>query len=291
VTSTGRIEVMTEAEYRAFDALNFSWIKVFEESAAAAEDARNNPMKRTEAMEDGTLIHTATLEPDQLEFQVRVWAGGLTKAGKPTMNKNSSDYREFHARAEADGVLVREEWKLGWYKAIANSVLGHAEASKLIKDSCHEISFIWDHPLGVRCKSRLDIVGKSFLGDLKSTQNVGTKPFHREIETRMYHAQAAMYQDAVFYSTGERLPFAIIGVEKSRPYDTSVDWIDDALLGIGRLKYEGWIEQYLECERTGIYPGKCPTSRRVEGSEYLWREYAEQLETVLVDGKEVKVHA
>lgn len=86
----------------------------------------------------------------------------------------------------------------------ARMIEGHPLLFKAFTGGSPQVSIFWDCPsIGVRCKARLDYLKAKAIIDLKTYGNPQGKPpeigIPREIASRKYHVQAAMYVEAVSY--------------------------------------------------------------------------------------------
>lgn len=279
----------TFAEYRKEPGLNKSWL---DRMGTSPLHFKVNPQREdTPALDIGRLIHLCTLEHELFLDSVVVWGGGRTKPtkalpeGRPTWNKNSSDYKDFHETQTAAGKTVVEASDIVLCERIRTSVLKHPVASKLFDVGQSETSIYWTHPLGVDCKSRIDFMGATTV-DLKSARDLTPDAFNRAILNYGYHIQAAFYADAVEALTGEKRPYSIVAVEKCEPFDVVVYELDDMILDLGRQTYTRWIERYVECLETDSWPGIGPEAIKAELPPYAYHDFDDV--NIFVDGKEVK---
>lgn len=246
----------TFAEYRAAEGVNNSWLAEMSKSALHFSTYPERTRKDTPALRIGRPIHTAVLEPELFDAVTTVWEGGLTLDGKPTTNKNSNAFKEFAAQAAADGRQVLDPDEVWLCRRIRRAVCEHPEAMGLLAKSETEMSIYWDHPVGIRCKSRLDVFyGGGHCADLKTALDITPDAFAKAAYRYGYHVQAAMYQDAAFALTGNVLPYFIIAVEKVEPLDVAVYELPDAILDIGRAKYCRNLRKVKSCRESGIWPG------------------------------------
>lgn len=88
----------------------------------------------------------------------------------------------------------------------ARMIEGHPLLSKAFSGGAPQVSVIWDCPIiGVRCKARMDYLKSRAIVDLKTWGNPQGKPpevgIPREIASRKYHVQAAMYCEAISFAS------------------------------------------------------------------------------------------
>lgn len=275
---TARIEYMTFAEYREYEAVNKSWLKEMDVSPLHFRTYPERGRRDTPALRIGRPIHTAVLEPELFDAVTAVWEGGLTKKGEPTMSKNSSDYKEWAAKMEKDGRQPLEEAEQWLCRRIRRAVQEHSFANTLISEADTEQTILWDHPIGVHCKSRLDFLAGSYMGDLKTALDITPEGFARAAAKYGYHRQAAMYVDAVKALTGRWRPYYIVAVEKAEPFDVAVYEIGGDVLEIGRSQYTDNLRKVKDCRRTGIWPGVCSGVQSLEMPHWFYTDEAEVLD-------------
>lgn len=76
---------------------------------------------------------------------------------------------------------------------------------------------------GHKFKGRIDVLGDGFITDLKTVENVNKRYYNDGwwdfISWWGYDLQGAIYQELVFQSTGNKLPFYIAALSKQTPCD------------------------------------------------------------------------
>lgn len=244
----GEILELSRQEYDALDAVNWSTLKHLLRSPAHYREAL---LKRnqgdTDAMRIGRVTHLAVLEPEKFAREVAVWDGGR-RAGK--------DWEAFKALHDGKELLTLEQYDE--VMALARSVRGDAVAGKYLSKGKSEISIKWEVE-GVTCKSRLDFVSGSFfpaaIVDLKTTRDASRDAFGRDAFKMGLHIQAAMYQDAYFAATGDRLRVALVVAEKAGPHVPVVYRVPEALIDMGRNQYVELLLLLKECRRTNNWHG------------------------------------
>ena len=138
----------------------------------------------------------------------------------PTKGQLKSDYRtanDMVARAFADadngGIFMRAL---------------EGERQKVVTGEIH----------GHKFKGRIDVLGDGFITDLKTVENVNRRYFNEGywdfVSWWGYDLQGAIYQELVYQSTGNRLPFYIAALSKQVPCDIDLiqvpqDRLDEAM--------------------------------------------------------------
>ncbi len=109
--------------------------------------------------------------------------------------------------AEHDGKEFLPHKLLTKIEIAAAMIEKHPTLSKAFTGGAPQVSIFWvDKTQGVPCKARLDYLKPSAIVDLKSFANMMGKPLEvaipREIASRKYHVQGAMYDEAVSHVAG-----------------------------------------------------------------------------------------
>lgn len=275
------------AEYCKREGLNNSSLKHMDISPKHYHARDLRPHKDTAATKIGRPIHTAVLEPELFDSGVTVWKGGHTKDGKPTTSKNSTEYKSIAALAAMSGKEILDAKQVAICHRVAEAVSLHDDASRILSGGQAEMSIFWDHPLGFKCKSRIDYLRPDLFADLKSAVDITPEGFGRAAHKFGYVRQGAFYQDAVRAATGLLLPFYIVAVEKCEPFDVAVYEVPDELLGQGRNQYQDHLVQILRCTESGIWPGVCPTTQTLELPAWAYNELDDA--TIVIDGERIAV--
>lgn len=283
---TANAEQLSMHEYTKRDGMNFSWLKLFDVSPM--EHHSNVPRIATKSMDSGVLNHLATLQPDLFESSVCTWPGGMTvtKPIRKTVNRTSKSCKEFAGLALLEGKTEASLGDLDKARSIARAVHAHPEAGAMLSEGQPELSIFWKHSTGVSSKSRIDWLRSNAIADLKTTKDHRPFWFGRQAHSLLYHAQSAMYQDAVEELTGCELPYYIIAVQSSPPHDVVVYKVPQDVLDSGRRLYRDWMIKLVQCRETGKWPG---VNQGIE--ELLMPAYAyDEMDDAVVtfDGEVVK---
>lgn len=206
------------------------------------------------------------LEPDKFR-QLHVVEPefiGVTKDGKPTKNPNAIDVKnqreEWRSKQSPQALILTEE-EVGNLVGMIESVLEHPIANSMLKKGVAESVIKWtDRDTGVMCKGKPDYLtfedNKDFhLIDFKTSRNIQSGVFMRDIVNLQYHLSMAFYADGLLEVYG-RLPstLTIFPVEKTPPYEAAVFVLDDDWYDIGRRMYKDGLELYKKCIDSGKWP-------------------------------------
>lgn len=192
----------------------------------------------TPAMEFGTAVHAAVLEPELFERSYRQ---------APAVSRTTKAGKEAWAEAASEGhiLLKTDDWS--HIHAIREQVLAHPAAGKALgRPGKAEETFMADDPAtGLPIKCRPDYFTDSgWLIDLKTTQDASVKGFQRSIANYRYHVQAAHYLSVLKTAQGVApRGFLFIAVEKTHPHAVQLFKCTPALLAIGEIEARRNLQQ------------------------------------------------
>jgi hypothetical protein len=238
------------------------------------------PLADTPAMQQGRILHTAILEPHELERRY-IWAEGIdlrTKAGKAAW----ADLQE--EAAETGAEIVREG--PARFLAIADAVTSHPSWRHLMGDQpAKERSYYWqDDATGQLLKARPDALNetswmsgnRALIVDLKSTTDPRPGPFARKTVDLGYDFSAAMYCEGVSSIIGKPCDFAWFAFQAEPPYEVAVYFMSLDFRRRGEARFRQAVTTLAECEKTGHWPGiaggqaltlECPSWAKLEAQQ------------------------
>lgn len=197
-----------------------------------------------EALRFGTAVHELLL-------------GNVTKVAKYTGKKRAGKAWDAFRIAAADegaaAILNEREHKHA--VAIAAAVRANGKAMRLLfEDTVVEERIDWKW-IGRDVRSTPDARGTAHLADLKTSVTSQPSMFVRLALRLHYHAQAALYGDALEAANLPPVREAfIVAVEKTPPYPVTILRFTDAALEMGRKLCTLWMERLLTCEATNTWP-------------------------------------
>lgn len=165
-------------------------------------------------------------------------------------------WEDFRARsADRGAAVIVNEREFGLATAIASAVRGNPTAVRLLfEDTIVEQRIDWQW-LDRDVRSTPDARRAGHTADLKTAQTAQPSVFARLALRLHYHAQAALYAQAI---EAAREPTAdnayLIAVEKSRPYPVTILRFTDAALEVGARLNRLWFERLQLCEQTNDWP-------------------------------------
>lgn len=251
----GLVRDMPPERYHATNAMSAGGLKRMKQSPAhfygmQLDPNRPEPGDPTPAMKNGTLVHTALFEPDQVAARYVVKPEGMnfsTKEGK--------------AWRDAQTLEIVEDAQMRTALAQAAAVRAVPDLAALLADGYGEASAFWIDPeTGELCKCRPDWTSPAgdgvILVDGKTCQDAGPDGFGRAIWNMDYHLQAAWYSDGFEAATGLRVHgFVFAAVESAWPHVAAPYMLGDDVLDAARRENRRLLNRYAECKRTGIWPG------------------------------------
>jgi hypothetical protein len=200
----------------------------------------------TDAMQFGTVLHAALLQPETMS-NIAVRPEGLdlrTKTGKEW------------AEANNDRTIISCD-RMKAIKRMVDNVWTHPIAKRLLTGSDFERSLFATDQNGTLRKGRLDVLTKAgnILPDVKTCESAAPDDFEKQIFNYRYFVQAPYYLDLCEMIGIEKEHFVFIAVEKSPPYCVAVHELDPLIVEAGRKTYQRDLALYRECMESGYWPG------------------------------------
>jgi len=206
---------MPNAVYHSTEHISKSQLDLFDRSPAHLACA--GPIEPTRAMEIGTAIHTAILEPERFKEEYIL----LTDA----KDRRSALYRDASKVHGTERVLVSTECE----KVEGMRITAHAyhEYTDNYLNKPHEIELSYFgicSETGVPIKCRFDLITEcGHALDLKKTQDVRLDALGRAILNYRYHVQWAFYSHVYECVTGEPLKsFNFFFTEENAPHSCQI---------------------------------------------------------------------
>lgn len=231
----------------------------------------------TRAMEIGSAIHCAILEPERYIQDYRVVECDARTSSLYKAACKDRDSSLVLTMAEADNVNGMQE-----------SAYRNMSAASLLLDTLasRELSvYAKDPETGLLVKCRFDLLTKDLIAlDLKKTQDARADAFSRSIFNYWYHRQAAFYSDVLFWATGERLKaWKFLAMEEQSPYACKVYQLDEEAMEIGRVEYRMALDTYAECVESGEWPAYGGDEEVISLPGWAFSKFEDQLEVEFGD--------
>lgn len=212
---------------------------------AKAMACMENPEEPGLALQIGTALHCAVLEPSRFADLVRVKPDGRTKDGKAAL------------AAMPEGCVLLPQKEFDRISPMASAVLNHPMARELLGDvQERELSCVWrDQDSGAFCKARMDALTPLAIVDLKTTEDASPEGFAASIWNYHYHRQGAMYMRGAAALGIGRESFVFIAVEKEPPHLVAVYRLDDEIMEAGHDEISGLLATWAKCIGENHWPG------------------------------------
>lgn len=237
---------MSNEAYHAYEGISKSGLDTVNRSPAHYRyGAKREPSR---AMEIGTAIHAALLEPDRFKMEYVLL--------KDVKDRRASEYKAAVKVHGSERVLVASEADnvSGMYE----SVLAQPAAQDVLAPGgFRELSaFIEDPDTGILIRCRYDLLTAFGVSvDVKKTRDSSPGEFGKAVYNYRYHVQAAMYSHIHMLITGEPLLFKFLAVEEQPPHCAMVYDLDEESLQIGHIEFKRNLQTYADCLASGDWPG------------------------------------
>lgn len=259
-TASGIFPNMPFDAYRAIPAVNQSLLKNFARSAQHVKhrlDHDDGPPSA--ALEFGTAVHTAVLEPSDFDRSYVV---------APVADKRTKKWKEFVAGTEETGKKILSASDASTIESMIAGIDDHTEANRLLEGvGINEVSLVWDDGEDgeTKCKARADRIRNidevACVIDLKTTTSVAPQDFARDAARYGYHLQAAWYLRALDrvipkFTAGWQgaRRFLIIAVEKTAPFACAVYEFDEEAIEAGANRIDSYLRRWEHCCRFDHWP-------------------------------------
>jgi exodeoxyribonuclease VIII len=214
-------------------------------------DPNRKPFEETPAMALGTAVHTAVLEPDELQNRYAL---------APDVDRRTKAGKEEWSAAVAGGRKLLKWEEFDQVNAMATSVRNHPAAAFLFsRPGKAETSWMWnDDVTGAECKCRPDWLTNDhrLLVDLKTTKDASLREFKRSIANFRYFVQAGWYLHGIEKAGSQRPEqFIFVCVESSAPYACAVYAADAEMIKVGWDTARRDLDKLIECRKTDQWPG------------------------------------
>ena len=217
----------------------------------------------TKAMDLGTLIHSAILEPETAitdivsvspfpDFRTKAaqeWRDDQREMGR--MIVTDADIRAASGCEQVFAEDYAQRFGVGYKSEVA--VFAEIGATQI--------------------KGMIDLVPDSLdlLVDLKTTARIGSlREITNTIISRGYHWQAALYVDLWNAASGEkRNRFVICFIEVTEPYETAWVEVSQELIEAGRAGYMNALAKWQSCVAIDVWPRQHEGITLIEKPAYL----------------------
>lgn len=283
-------------ELKHLPRLSPSAIAEFLESPAHYLAYKNRQKKETKAMDEGTIIHMACLEPEKFDsmylpipqkdqfpnmlYTVEDIQKELTAKGIEFKKAAKKPELIALVKQSIPGVQVWDEYLESYssgkellsadlYEAcikLREKLAARPFESKFLAAATKEQRVWWLHPKGVIISMKADAyamdLGKdkniNAVGDIKKVQSVNTRSIGYEMQDAHNPMKAALYADGLSMIFGKVFNyFCFIYVTAKAPWSIKNVTLNEGQLDAGRQLYEAAIDAWLVCYKNNHWPDEC----------------------------------
>jgi hypothetical protein len=241
-------------EYLKIDAINASFLKACAGGAYEGYQYKTKTKAVSDAMEFGTAVHTALLEPEvfKASYAFSEKFDRRTKIGKAAAE-------EFESANQGKKILDADDLQR------VQTIVKNCREIKQIRDALEtfekEKSYVWEEDIGgvpKKFKARLDLVDENsgVIIDVKTTRNANPKAFIRDLIEMKYDLQFFQYAKAL-----KKIPTCfVIAIESDSLQVAMYDITDIVTSTWTQSRYELAVATALEVETLEYCPPKYSTN-------------------------------
>lgn len=258
------------ADYLALPLMGASGLEKLRRSPLQYQHSLTEPPKSTSALERGTALHLAILEPTIFEayYVVLGQCEGIT-AKKERCRYNASSYRAGRhycgTHDPAKGEPANEEVEVipaedhAAVLGMRAAILAHPRARTLFEGrGAFETTIIFrDDETGVLCKARPDrLIERARMNvDIKTTRDAAAWSFPRQAESLGYFRKLAFYRRALRSVGWPYESTAVVATESTAPYDLACYLVEEASLDSADREVSRLLRSFRSCEESNCWPG------------------------------------
>lgn len=205
----------------------------------------------------GRAAHMLVLEPAKFK-QLHLVQPDFGAMQSPKNRAKRDEWRD----GQPTGSLILTQKEMDDLLFMIDSLMEHPEIPNLLKNGRPEVSGRWtDKETLVRCRCRPDYLtndseSRLYISDIKTTRQSGEGLFSTDAARFKYFVQLAYYHDGIAQILKQQPEaVALIAMEKKRPYDVSLYWMNEKDLELGRLWYQHALRTYVRCVKSNRWPG------------------------------------
>jgi exodeoxyribonuclease VIII len=266
------------ADYQELHGINHSTLKNVDVSALYYNTVKNERGGSTPAMNLGSAVHSAVLEPDDYKSRYVVFDGKV-KRGKA--------WEEF--KLENTGKEIITQMNMNTAIICLQSVVQNTDTARLLQNTENELSLQWRDPeTKLDCKCRIDAYDRQaeFLVDLKTTSAKTPYEFIRNAVNYWYHTQLAFYMRGLIANGMPVKSIKIIAVQTVEPFESWIINLPSETIDRGQELVKEWLCTIRDCNRANHFDGFSGQEYDFDLPEWaLGCEYGE----LIVNGEVVKI--
>jgi hypothetical protein len=254
----GVFPAMSESDYHrgpGREALSKSLLVELARSPLHCKQAMESPREPTAAMQIGSAVHCAILEPSRFQDTYAMLdQDRRTKAGKDA----------YQAIVDAGQTpLSVSDWEA--IRGMTKAVHSHPGCRDLLAEGLPEVSIFWTAPVWeTLCKGRCDWLNQErrLIVDLKTCVDASPGAFGRDAAKFRYHWQAAWYLTGAEAILGPgEWRFLFVAIEKAPPYGVNVFELPLEAVEVAGEQIKPLVATFWNCIEEGVWPGYEPAIR------------------------------
>ena len=238
-----------EKDYHALPHLSSTGVRALLRTPAHFRAAQKTMRIATPAMQWGTIIHAALLEPHRFDELVYRLPESVPERRKDV---DKQWWADTEAKAAGRPLLRYDETPR--LDAIVSAVRATPAASLFLQGGLVESTLLWQRRASngtvVPCRARPDFMlpDASIVVDLKKTADASPAGFARSVWNYRYDVQAAHYLDGIT-EVCERIPSAWLfcAIEMDEPFGVAWYRASPQMLDFGGLDLARAVDLYAEC--------------------------------------------
>lgn len=228
---------------------------------------RGEAIDQTDAMINGTMLHSLLLEQDVEKFVARPQKDGRLVAS------NTKDYAAFLA-ANPGKTPIHPDLHSQLYAALT-AFIENKTAMKMLEGAKIEHSvYATDHDTGLQIKARPDIWGANYIVDLKTVSGKVDHLFQKKIFNLGYDLQMAHYAETIFAATGELITdHYIIAFEQNPPFASRIFRLSRKDMASAKATRRAYLNEIAVCLEENKWPSYREEIIEVERPAFLEVEH------------------
>jgi hypothetical protein len=258
---------MADEAYFADPATSNSDLKLLRRSAEHFKYLKAHPKERTPAMQAGSSLHCAILEPDNFMKRHAVIPDNAPR--KPTTAQRNSAKPTPDAQERMQywdqwelmnqGKLIVTPEKAAEYMEIGGLIRNHPELSVFFDSGKAEHAVFGEDPeTGLMCKCKPDYLTRikdyKICIEVKSCEDARNHAFQRTAYNFQYFTAAAFYQDVMSWSIGAPDAYLIVAFERDPPYGMKIYEVSEESIERGREQYRESLALMKQCMEDDHWP-------------------------------------
>ena len=262
-------ENITNADYHALPRVSNSDLTLFKSSPYdyyAWKLAEGRPVRKvTPAMERGTALHMAVLEPDLFK---------ATYVEAPPLDRRTKAWKEFAESVEGKEILSAQEFAAN--KIMSDQIRKIPIIKQVLGEAKKEVTALWaDEQTGLPCRARPDMlsIALRMIFDIKTTAELNYHAFSRSAINYEYHRQRFWYSNGLNTLLGatpeDGFDFCIVAVESSYPFKAGLFEFDEDLYSIAADEIRSELEELKKCMESGVWPTGLEGLNTIRAPEWM----------------------